>query len=467
MTSSAEASRVLEEYLLESANAVVNVANNVENMANIIPQDAQVMSAVLLGTPKPSASDVVSLVNFKRRKVTKDELPSDILDAVSVSRFSQELHIRRAENAMMQICGHISRLSVPGKTSTSSSMALGGVYSCGEAGRRSLNKMREKNSIGIGLSLNGEPVLDKGKYETGSTAAIASPTEEIEVADVEATLIDMLDSLNINPSDLKNVVELTKRTNAYNLALKWSKSVEHQLDPSIAHSSENTLTEMYMPNAMEGIHDMYRIFRDSFLHIASQLTKIEDIDAVQIGMKNCMSLISSNALERAITAILFYSCFKVTNTTKELVGIEGGTVKKTKIERRKVNDIYVSLCFFFQSFHVSYADALYGLNDLINHRSYAEGYIRSLLTGYSYDSDGSWAAFNQVLDKRREILRRDSGLREDVLDCRVNLSGPMYVVICDALHAVREIVESSENFLQGVHNKQILLNKYFDGRTPK
>lgn len=468
--SSAYASRVFKQYLLDSTNAIINVARSIESFSDVItPQDAEVASAILFGTPKPSAGDVASLINYRRRQVPKDELSSDILNAVSVAKFGHDYHNRRAERNMSEIFDYINRLPVPGKVS------LYRRYGCGsDASTKPLNKMRNYSAVNIGLTVTGDPVLDKEKYVSASTNPKATAdtigTERaFDEAAVKDTLLDMFSLLNIEIGDIDSLIQLTKMK-AIDIAIKWAESVEKQLlsnfivDSGIQQQQSQTMTEMYMSDAKEGIHSLCNLVRDTFFKPASQLTRLQDIDDMQANMRKCVSLIKVNALERMVSALLFYSCFKVVDSPKETIASEGGVMKRKKIIRRKTNDMFVGLCFFFQNFHTSYADALFGINDLVNHRSYTEGIVRSLLSGYSYDFDGPWTTFNNVLDKRREIINRSQGVREDVLDCRVNLSSPMYVVISDALGSVRQLVESLENFLLDVRDKNLILDSYYNGR---
>ena len=470
--SSAYASRVFKQYLLESTNAIINVARNIESFSDAItPQDAEVASAILFGTPKPSAGDVSSLINYRRRQVTKDELSSDILNAVSVAKFGHEYHNKRAERNMNEIFDYINRLPVPGKVST---YRTG--YGCGgDASTKPLNRMRNHNAVNIGLTVTGDPVLDKEKYVSASTnpratAETIGTQREFDEAAVKNTLLDMFSMLNIEIGDIESLIQLTKMK-AIDIAIKWTESVEKQLLSNFILDSEiqqrqqsQTMTEMYMSDAKEGIHSLCNLVRDTFFKPASQLTRLQDVDDIQAHMRKCVSLIQVNALERMVSALLFYSCFKVVDSPKETIASEGGVIKRKKIIRRTTNDIFVGLCFFFQNFHTSYADALFGVNDLVNHRSYTEGIVRSLLSGYSYDFDGPWTTFNNVLDQRREIINRNQGVREDVLDCRVNLSSPMYVVVSDALGSVRQLVESLENFLLDVRDKNLILESYYDAR---
>lgn len=471
--SSADASRIFKQYLLESTNAIVNVARNVESFSDVVtPQDAEVASAILFGTPKLSAGDVASLVNYKRRQVPKDELSSDILNAVSVTKFGQEYHTKRAERDMSEIFGYVNRLPVPGKVSVYRRSGYGCGLSGGDASTKALNKMRDRNAVNIGLTMAGDPVLDREKYVSAST----NPVTELELDEVTVkdTLLDMFSLLEIESRDIDSLIRLTKMK-AIDIAIRWAESVEKQLlSSSIVtvvqqqqqqHQADQTMTEMYMSDAKEGIHSLCSLVRDTFFKPASQLTRVQDVDDMQTNMKKCVSLINVNALERMVSALLFYSCFKVVDSPKETIAFEGGVKKNLKIIKRSTNDIFVSLCFFFQTFHTSYADALFGVNDLVNHRSYTEGIVRSLLSGYSYDFDGPWTTFNHVLDKRREIINRSQGVREDVLDCRVNLSGPVYVVVSDALGFVRQLNDSLENFLSDVRDKHLILESYRNVRN--
>ena len=470
--SSADASRrVVEQYLLESTNAIVNVARSVESSFpdDFTHQDAQVASAILFGTPKPSAKDVVSLVNHRRREVPKNELSSDILNAVSITRFGQEYHTKRAERDINEIFSYINRLPVPGKVSV---YRKSGGYGCGlsSAGTKALDKMRDYNAVNIGLTMAGDPVLDKEKYVSAS--ANPGATAEFDEAVVKDTLLDMFSLLKIEIGDIESLIQLTE-LKAINIAKRWAESVEKQLLSSFItpvqqqqqHQFDQTMTEMYMTDAKEGLYSLCNLIRDTFFKPASQLTRVQDVDDMQANMKKCMSLINVNALERMVSALLFYSCFKVVDSPKETIALEGGVTKKKKIIKRSTNDMFVGLCFFFQNFHTSYADALFGVNDLVNHRSYTEGIVRSLLSGYSYDFDGPWTIFNHVLDKRREIINRGQSVREDVLDCRVNLSSPMYVVVSDALASVRQLVESLESFLLDVRDKHLILESYYNVRS--
>lgn len=459
-----EASTVLEDYLLQSAQAVAAVAQKVEDMPRMTPQDAQVLSAVLLGTPKPSASDVVSLVNYKRRRVNKEDLPAEILSAISVSRFAQECMGGRVGDAVREICGYIGRVLVPGKKGSGNRRG-GGILGGGPCQQRKmLDRMRERRLIGVGMTLTGKPVVDTDRY-------IFLPPEDEQAKDetgVRTKLKTMFSSLKIDDDDLKSVIELTNKTNALNTALAWASSVRAQTtDSETTPVAEDTITEVCLADAIDGVYDMYNMFRDNILKTASQLTKEEDIDKVQNGMKRCVDLINANALERVITALLFYSCFRDVSAPQDLIGKEGGAAKKITLQQRNENDIFTALCFFFQSFPVSYADILFSANNLASHRTYAEGYVRSLLMGYSNDPGVPWTALNEVLNKKREIVRNRAGVREDIVECRVNLSSPMYVVIYDALDTVRELVEGLENFLIDVRDKQILFDNFSNGRqTP-
>lgn len=464
--SSADASRVFEQYLLESANAVVNVARNVESFSDAVtPRDAGVTSAILFGTPKPSAEDVASLVNYRRRQIPKDELSSDILNAVSITKFGQEYHNKRAEQSMCEIFGYIDRLPVPGKRR--------GGYGC-YASTKALNKMRDHTAVNIGLTIAGDPVLDKEKYVSASTnpratAETIGTDREFNEAVVKDTLLDMFSLLRIEIEDINSLIQLTKMK-AIDIAIRWAESVEKQLLSNFMDQQqqvEQTMTEMYMSDAKEGIISLCNLFRDTFYKPASQLTRMQDVDDMQANMKKCMSLINVNALERMVSALLFYSCFKVVDSPKETIALEGGVTKKKKIIKRNTNDIFVSLCFFFQNFHIAYVDALFNVNNLRNHRSYIDGIVRSLLSGYSYDFDAPWTTFNHVLNKKREIINRSQGVREDVLDCRVNLSSPMYVVVSDALGSVRQLVDSLENFLLDVRDKHLILESYHNARSVK
>nr|BDT63183.1 MAG: wsv308-like protein [Hemigrapsus takanoi nimavirus]GBG35376.1 wsv308-like protein [Hemigrapsus takanoi nimavirus] len=476
--SSADASRVFEQYLLESTNAIVNVARNVESFSDVFtPQDAELTSAILFGTPKPSAGDVASLVNYKRRQVPKDELSSNILNAVSVTKFGQEYHNKRAERNMSEIFGYINRLPVPGKVSVYRSSGYGCGLSGGGASTKALTKMRDHNSVNIGLTMAGDPVLDKEKYVSGSTdpratAETIGMEQELDEAVVKTTLLDMFSLLEIESDDIDSLIKLTKMK-AIKIAIRWAESVEKQLlssfiasvDQQQQHQVDQTLTEMYMSDAKEGIHSLCNLVRDTFFRPASQLTRVQDVDDMQANMKKCVSLINVNALERMVSALLFYSCFEVLDSPQETIALEGGVIKKKKIIKRSTNNIFVALCFFFQNFRTSYADALFGLDDLVNHRSYTEGIARSLLSGYTYDFDGPWTTFNHVLDKRREVINRSPGVREDVLDCRVHLSSPMYAVVSDALGSVRQFVDSLENFLLDVRDKYLILESYYNVRS--
>lgn len=460
--SSAEASQIFRQYLLDSTNAIVNVAMRVESEESLdvfTPQDVQVASAILFGTPKPSGFDTASLVNYRRRQVPKDELSSEILNAVSVAKFGQEYHNKRAERNMSEIFDYINRLPVPGKISVYTRSG----YGCDlNGGTKALNKMRDYNSVNIGLTMAGDPVLDKERYVSASTTTTETTEHKFDEEIVKNTLIDMFSSLKIESEDIESLIQLTKMK-AIEIAMKWAKSVEKQLQQQ-QHQVEQTMTEMYMPDAKEGIHSACNLVRETFFKPASQLTRVQDIDDMQTNMKKCVSLINIHALERIVSALLFYSCFKVKDSPKETIALEGGVKKKKKIIKRNINDIFVGLCFFFQNFHTSYADALFGVNNLVNHRLYTEGIVRSLLSGYSYDFDGPWTTFNNVLDKRREIINRSQGVREDVLDCRVNLSSPMYVVVSDALGSVRQLVDSLENFLLDVRDKHLILESYYNVR---
>lgn len=473
-TSTFEASSVLEDYLLQSARAVAAVAQRVEEMPGMTPQDAQVLSAVLFGTPKPSASEVVSLVNYKRRRISKEDLPAKLLSAISVSRFSQDSMSRRAGDAVREICGHIGRVKVPGKGINTMGCGI-----LGDKQRKMVDRMRERHSIAIGMTSSGAAVVDIGKYTikttnpdtlTDTASPSNSPPEDSLTSTrtgrntIKKKLQTIFASLDLDDKDLDSVISLVDKTKALHTALAWAGSVKAQLFDKKTAPQEDTITGACLTDAIDGVYDMYNMFRDNFLQTASPLTKEEDINKVQNGMKRCVDLINANALERVVTALLFYSCFKVVNETKELIGIEGGVKKKLCIELRNSDDIFTALCFFFQSFPANYADILYSVDNLTAHRAYAEGYVRNLLTGYSNDPGTPWEALNEALNKKREIVRNRAGLRDDVVECRVNLSSPMYVVIYDALSTIRELVEGLENFLIDVRDKQILFDNYLNGR---
>ncbi len=96
--------------MLKSTNAIVNVAKNVESFTDVVtPQDVEVSSAILFGTPKPLAKDVVSLVNYSHNWVSKHELSSDILDTLSVTKVGQEYNKKYAKQNMSEIFGYINR----------------------------------------------------------------------------------------------------------------------------------------------------------------------------------------------------------------------------------------------------------------------------------------------------------------------------------------------------------------------
>ena len=99
--SSADASCVFEQYLLESTNAIVKVAR------------------------------------------------SDILNAVSVTKFGQEYHNKRAERNMSEIFGYINRLPVPGKVSMCRRNGYSCGWSSGGASTKALNKMRDNNAVNM------------------------------------------------------------------------------------------------------------------------------------------------------------------------------------------------------------------------------------------------------------------------------------------------------------------------------
>lgn len=453
-----EVSAVLEDYLLQSAMAVATVAKKVEDMPRMTPQDAQVLSAVLLGTPKPSASDVVSLVNHKRRKVKKEDLPADLLSAISVSRFSQEYMVKRTSYAVGELWRYIQQVPVPGRGRNNRRWC--GLSSGGyDNQKKMINRMRDRHSICIGLTPSGKPIVDTNRYKLEDSDSTTDATVDNER--VKKKLKDIFLRLQIDDNDLDTVIKLTKNTNAVEIASKFADSVKSQLIDKKSTPEENTLTEICMDEAIGGVYELYNMFKENILKSASQLTKEEDINKIQNGMHRCMDLIIANALERVTTALLFYSCFRVIVTPQEQIGHEGGAVKKLSIKRRNCNDIHTALCFFFQSFPVCYADILYCIvNTPNNHKSYAERHVMSLLTGYSNDPVVPWTALNEGLNKKREIARNQAGVREDVLECRLNLSSPMYVVINDALDTFRELVEGLENFLIDVRDKQILFDNF-------
>ena len=464
---SIDARHVFEQYLLASTSAVIEVARSIESFPDVFtPQDAEVASAILFGTPKPSAEDVASLVNYKRRRMAKDELSSDILNAISVTKFGQEYYNKRAERNMREIFDYVNRLLVPGKDSVYKRSR----YSCGLSGSgassKALSKMHDHNAVHIGLTVTGDPVLDKEKYVLESPRHSNEMEHEVNDINVRTMLLDMFSLLEIENEDIDSLIQLTKKK-AIDIATKWADSVEKQLNSSHTASvpKKVTMTELYMSDAKEGIHSLCNLVRDTFFKPASQLTQEQDVDDMQANMKKCVTLINVNALERMVSALLFHSCFKVVDSPKELIALEGGVRKKKTIIKRSPDDMFVSLCFFFQNFHISYADALFGVDDLVSHRSYTEGIVRNLLSGYSYDFDGPWMTFNHVLDKKRELINRSRGVREDVLDCRVNLSSPMYVVVSDALCSVRQLVDSLENFLSDVCNKHNILELYYNVRN--
>lgn len=470
-TTTFEASAILEDYLLQSARAVARVAQKVEGMSGMTPQDAQVLSAVLLGVPQPSASDVVNLTNFKRRKITKDNLPPGLLSAISVSRFLHDCMSSRVGAAVRELYGYMGRVFVPGKESHNK-RGCGIAGRCLGAERKMVERMRARRLINIGLSSSGKALVAPGSYKFRARAGSPDrgpgtdsqlPISRDTQTKTKERLTNMLSALGVSQDDLESVVDLTVKTSAVETAEQWAGLVSSQVSDEETIPKEDTITKARLADAIDGLYDMYNMFRDNILKTASQLTNEEDIVKVQSGMKRCVDLINANVLERVITALLFYSCFKDVSSAQDLIGREGEVVQTTCIEKRGTADIFMALCFFFQSFPACYADILHSLNNGFRHRTYAEGYARNLLTGYSGDTSAPWTAFNEVLDKKREIALNRARLREDVVESRVNLSGPMYVVIYDALDTIRELVEGLENFLIDVREKQILFDKYLDG----
>ncbi|KAK8388709.1 hypothetical protein O3P69_020599 [Scylla paramamosain] len=174
------ASRVLEQYLLESTNAIVNVARNVKSLSGVItPQDEEVASAIMFGTPKTSAKDVASLVNYRRKRV---------------------------EQNMSKIFGYINRLPVPSKVSVYKRSG----YGCGlSGGGASHNKMRDHNTMNIGLTMASGTVLDKEKYVSAPKVTVAQTTGpecELDEETVVTTLLHMFSLLNIENDDFDSLI---------------------------------------------------------------------------------------------------------------------------------------------------------------------------------------------------------------------------------------------------------------------
>lgn len=459
---------ILQQYLLESANAVSKVAKSIESISDMTPYDAQLSSAVLLGLPKPSAANVSSLVSFKKREMPTGALPPDVLEAVSITRFAQEYNTRRVESAMREIIEYINELPVPGN----SSISPFGCFSVRNGARKGiLDDMRERITVGVGLSYSGEPVVDRTKYETGSTSSMGTQSvrtlQETDMDENEAIdiLKGMFSLLGMSEKDIVELKNKTKNSKVLSIAMKWARSVENQILSAANTSSEQTLTQSHMTGAMNGLYDMNRILRCSLYRSASQLSTEGEISAVQKAMKNCMALLSANAMEQTISTLLFYACFKVENTPEEMIAREAKQINKIKILARHPTEVFTSLCFFLQSFHVSCTEALMSVGSPM-YVQYTENIIRNLLMDYSSCAASThWENLNALLAKRREIHGKSTNLRKDILDCRVNLSSPMYIVIYDALGFVKGFIDSLNNFLVDVKNKQDLLDRFYNVRN--
>lgn len=455
--SSADASYIFTEYLLDATSAIINVARRVESLSDkISPEDAEIASAILFGTPKPSAGDIASLINHRRRQMSKSDLSSYILDSVSVTKFGQGYHNNRAERDMKEILNYIWRMPIPGKDS---------MYRRNNSWRGfgvSLNRMCDRNMVNIGLSVNGEPILDKEKYAPPRPGIVNIQNNVFNEIDVRTKLLDIFKLLNIKNDDIDSLIRIT-RLKVIDIAKVWAESVETQLQSNSDTTTTTTsITEKYMSDAKEGVHYLGDLVRDTLFKPTSQLTQVQDVDDMQTNMKKYIFLINVNALERMVSALLFYSCFEVLDSPQETIALEGGVRKKKIIVKRDINNIFFCLCFFFQNFSTSYVDALIGTSDLVNHKSHLERIVRNLLSGYSFDSDDPWTSFNHVLDKRREIINRNQGLRKDMLDCRVNLSSSMHVVVSDALGSVRRLNNSLENFLSDLRDQNQILKSYYN-----
>ena len=323
------ASRILDRYLVEVANAVNNVARDVESLPDdLTQQDAGVISAILFGTPKPSAENVASLVNYMRRQMPIDNLSSDILNAVSVTKFGLDKHVYRAQEDMKELLNYIHTLPVPGKSSRRR-------FFCHTSEALSLYKMRDRHDVDIGLCVTGDPILNKEKYEYSATtfSPNTDATKQFDEEAAKKTLLDMFSLLHIEIADIDSLIKITK-LRAINTALAWADSIEIQLSSNLLpnQSLPQTLTEVHLSSAEEEIQYLFNLLRTTFFRsAASQLTRVEDVNCLQHSTNKCVALIYNNALERMLTALLFYSCFTIEASPKEMIAQEGGAIKKKKI----------------------------------------------------------------------------------------------------------------------------------------
>lgn len=455
---------ILERFMLDSANAVLRVASTIEEISDNTPRTSAISNAILFGIPKPSAGDVLMAMDIRLKKTSNSEIPKDVLDAISIAKFGQSCYIDMIEEMVKEIYSVIESLEVVTTSGRTVSLSISAMNR-----RDGLAKLRSESFVNIGVSRGGDPVVDKTKYSlVGNPKQFPSSEGILDnmTTNVKRRLLEVFSALKIEADVIDNIIKLTKGV-ALKTAIAWADAVQRQIyQPSTGQVDPVSISYEYVPEAIDGAHQIHNMIRRNMNMHASQLTTVDEILEFRENVTKCLDAISIYSLERLITVILFYSCFKIEDTTKEALGRDAGTVKKTKIKARDQEDILFNLCYFFQIFPSKYVDVLFSINDLQNARIYGIDIIGGLLRGYGPDFNAPWSRLTYILEKRLEVVNKmtEEGARKDFIESRSNLSSPMYVVVSNFLKAITGIVSSKDNFLSHLREKKNILENYYNGR---
>lgn len=464
MYASFEASNILEGYMLDSTNALLRAASKIEDISDNTPRTSAISNAILFGNPKPSASDVLMAMDIRLKNTPNSEIPRDVLDGISIARFGQNCYTKMIEGMVEEIYKVIDSLEVVTTSGRTARLSLSAFNR-----RDGLAKLRSETFVGIGVSKGGDPVVDKTKYSlAGTTEQFASSeevTDEMTIR-VKNKLLNIFSDLNLEVDVIDNVIKVTKGLALKN-AVAWADAVQKQIaQPATGQVDLVSISYEYVSEAIEGAHQIHNMICRTINRQASQLTTVDDIFVFRENVTKCLDAINIYSLEKLMTVILFYSCFKIEDTSHEMLGRDAGIVKKTKIKTRDRETILFNLCYFFQIFPSKYVDVLFSINDLQNARIYGIDVIGGLLKGYGPDFSAPWVKLVDILDKRLEVVKKmtEEGARKDFLESRANLSSPMYVVVSNFLNTVNGIVSSQDNFLSHFREKNNILEKYHDGK---